>query len=147
MNGQFVKLLLAQADKAVMAPLLEALSAKGIKVSEGDPEGEETLLAALSENFFADKSLTDALLGAVGKGGDKVLLLQLDKAEIPDDIRNAIYARNIISVDGRDADLVADRIIDALPAKKSRLPVAFIAGGSGPADAGCLHGRARHARQ
>jgi len=129
MNGQSVNLLLAQADKAVMAPLLEALSAKGIKVSEGNPEGEETLLAALSENFFADKALTDALLGAVGKGGDKVLLLQLDKAEIPDDIRNAIYARNIISVDGRDADLVADRIIDALPAKKSTLPVALIAGG------------------
>ncbi len=129
MNGQSVKLLFAQADKAVLAPVLEALRAKGIKVSEGNPEGDEILLAALSENFYADKSLTDALLAAVGKGGDKVLPLQLDNAAIPDDIKNAIYARNIISVGGRDADLVADRIIDALPAKKSRLPVAFIAGG------------------
>ena len=85
---------------------------------------------ALSENFYKDKTLTDALLAAVGKGGDKVLPLQLDKAAIPDDIKNAIYARNIIPVGGRDADLVADRIIDALPAKKSRLPVAFIAGGA-----------------
>ena len=129
MNGQSVKLLFAQADKAVLAPILEALRAKGIKVSEGSPEGDEILLAALSENFYADKALTDALLAAVGKGGDKVLPLQLDKAAIPDDIKNAIYARNIIPVSGRDADLVADRIIDALPAKKSRLPVAFIAGG------------------
>ena len=59
-----------------------------------------------------------------------MLPLQLDKAAIPDDIKNAIYARNIISVGGRGADLVADRIIDALPAKKSRLPIAFIAGGA-----------------
>ena len=130
MNGQSVKLLFAQADKAVLTPVLEALKAKGIKVSEGSPEGDEILLAALSENFYADKSLTDALLAAVGKGGDKVLPLQLDKAAIPDDIKNSIYARNIISVSGRDADLVADRIIDALPAKKSRLPVALIAGGA-----------------
>ena len=124
MNGKSVKLLFAQADKNVLAPILEALGAKGINVSEGSPEGDEILLAALSENFYADKSLTDALLAAVGKGGDKVLPLQLDKAVIPDDIKNAIYARNIIPVSGRDADLVADRIIDALPAKKSRLPVA-----------------------
>ena len=130
MNGKSVKLLFAQADKTVLAPILEALGAKGINVSEGSPEGDEILLAALSENFYADKSLTDALLAAVGKGGDKVLPLQLDKAAIPDDIKNAIYARNIIPVSGRDADLVADRIIDALPAKKSRLPVAFIAGGA-----------------
>ena len=114
----------------MLAPILEALGAKGINVSEGSPEGDEILLAALSENFYADKSLTDALLAAVGKGGDKVLPLQLDKAAIPDDIKNSIYARNIISVSGRDADLVADRIIDALPAKKSRLPVALIAGGA-----------------
>ena len=130
MNGQSVKLLFAQADKAVLTPVLEALRAKGIKVSEGNPEGDEILLAALSESFYADKTLTDALLAAVGKGGDKVLPLQLDNAAIPDNIKNAIYARNIIPVGGRDADLVADRIIDALPAKKSRLPVAFIAGGA-----------------
>ena len=98
MNGKSVKLLFAQADKNVLAPILEALGAKGINVSEGSPEGDEILLAALSENFYADKSLTDALLAAVGKGGDKVLPLQLDKAVIPDDIKNAIYARNIIPV-------------------------------------------------
>ena len=130
MSGQSVKLLFAQADKTVLTPVLDALREKGIKVSEGSPEGDEILLAALSENFYKDKTLTDALLAAVGKGGDKVLPLQLDKAAIPDDIKNAIYARNIIPVGGRDADLVADRIIDALPAKKSRLPVAFIAGGA-----------------
>ena len=70
MNGKSVKLLFAQADKNVLAPILEALGAKGINVSEGSPEGDEILLAALSENFYADKSLTDALLAAVGKGGD-----------------------------------------------------------------------------
>ena len=79
MNGKSVKLLFAQADKTVLAPILEALGAKGINISEGSPEGDEILLAALSENFCADKSLTDALLAAVGKGGDKVLPLQLDK--------------------------------------------------------------------
>ena len=101
MSGQSVKLLFAKADKTVLTPVLDALRKKGIKVSEGSPEGDEILLAALSENFYADKSLTDALLAAVGKGGDKVLPLQLDKAAIPDDIKNAIYARNIIPVSGR----------------------------------------------
>ena len=130
MNERSVKLLFAQPDKDKLAPILEALRAKGIKVSEGSSAGEEILLAALSENFYADSALTDALLAAVGKGGDKVLPLQLDNAPIPENIGNAIFARNIISAPGREAELVADRIIDALPAKKSRLPAAFIAGGA-----------------
>ena len=130
MNERSVKLLFAQPDKDKLDPILEALRAKGIKVSEGSSAGEEILLAALSENFYADSALTDALLAAVGKGGDKVLPLQLDNAPIPENIGNAIFARNIISAPGREAELVADRIIDALPAKKSRLPAAFIAGGA-----------------
>ena len=40
MNGKSVKLLFAQADKTVLAPILEALGAKGINVSEGSPEGD-----------------------------------------------------------------------------------------------------------
>ena len=49
MNGKSVKLLFAQADKTVLAPILEALGAKGINVSEGSPEGDEILLAAFPE--------------------------------------------------------------------------------------------------
>ena len=52
MSGQSVKLLFAQADKTVLTPVLDALREKGIKVSEGSPEGDEILLAALSESSF-----------------------------------------------------------------------------------------------
>ena len=41
MSGQSVKLLFAQADKTVLTPVLDALREKGIKVSEGSPEGDE----------------------------------------------------------------------------------------------------------
>ena len=59
-----------------------------------------------------------------------MLPLQMDSAEIPDDLKNALYARNIISMGERDANLIADRIIDALPVQKSRLPIMLLAGGA-----------------
>ena len=145
MSGQSVKLLFAKADKTVLTPVLDALRKKGIKVSEGSPEGDEILLAALSENFYADKSLTDALLAAVGKGGDKVLPLQLDKAAIPDDIKNAIYARNIIPVSGRDADLVAGPHYRRAPGKKEQTSRRAHSGRSSPARTGHFHDCPEHA--
>ena len=100
MSKQSVRLLLAEADRAALTPVLDALRAKGVA------------------------------LGAIGGGAENVLPLQMDSAEIPDDLKNALYARNIISMGERDANLIADRIIDALPVQKSRLPIMLLAGGA-----------------
>ena len=130
MSKQSVRLLLAEADRAALTPVLDALRAKGVAVAEGKGSAGDTILAVLSEHFYADSSLKDALLGAIGGGAENVLPLQMDSAEIPDDLKNALYARNIISMGERDANLIADRIIDALPAQKSRLPIMLLAGGA-----------------
>ena len=130
MNARSVKLLMAQSDAGKVFPILDALKAKGITVSEAAPGKGGTILAVLSENFYADPGLKKALLGAVSAGGVNVLPLRLDSAAIPEDLKNALYARNIISTDERDSGLIADRIIDALPAKKNRLPLLLLAGGA-----------------
>ena len=130
MSKQSVRLLLAEADRAALTPVLDALRAKGVAVAEGKGSAGDTILAVLSEHFYADSSLKDALLGAIGGGAENVLPLQMDSAEIPDDLKNALYARNIISMGERDANLIADRIIDALPVQKSRLPIMLLAGGA-----------------
>ena len=84
---------------------------------------------ALSEGFYADGGKTDALLDLVAAGAENLLPLQLDRAPIPDALKNALYARNIIPSAGRDAAHTAERILAALPKKKSRLPL--ILGGAG----------------
>ena len=128
MSKQTIKTLYAEADRSKLDPILAALKAKGIQVSDQNAEGEGTLLAAFGENFYTNESLKKALLDAVARN-EHILLLQVDECEIPDKIKNAVYARNIITVGDRSPELVADRIIDALPSQKSRSPIVFAVGG------------------
>lgn len=120
-----IRLLCADGDREAMASVVEQLGIKGLRVTElaEGANKKELVLAVLSEKFYADKSLMEKLLGLIGSGTENILPLQLDSAEIPDVIKNPLYSRNIISVPGRDASLIAERIIAALPQKKSRLPV------------------------
>lgn len=117
--------LYTEADRALLAPVLDTLRAKGLHVSEasGRPGAGEVVLVGLSERFYADEAAVERLLGLLGAGAENVLPLQLDEADMPDAIKNALYARNIIPAAQRDAGLVAERILAALPQKKSRLPL------------------------
>ena len=109
-------------------PVLDALRAKGLRVSEtGAAAKDDIVLAALSENFCADAEKTEALLDLLAAGAENVLPLQLDAAPIPDAVKNALYARNIIPAAGRDPAQIADRIAAALPKKKSKLPLILTA--------------------
>ena len=130
MSRQSFKLLFSKTDTEQLSPILEALKKKGASMSEGKADRGDFLLAALSENFFADEDLCDALLEAVARGSENVLLLQLDQAPMPEAVHTAIFARNVISVQGRDPDLIAERVLAALPGKKNRLPLLFGAGGA-----------------
>lgn len=120
---QRIKLLCVERDRERLAPILAALGEKGLKVEEGAPTKSDVVLAALSESFYADATAQETLLGLIGAGAENVLPLQLDEAPMPDALKNALYARNIIPAAGRDAKLIAERIVAALPKKKPILPL------------------------
>ena len=127
MSKKVIHLLCSDADRAALQPVLDALQAKGLRVSGEAPGKNDLVLAALSGSFYADDGKTGALLDLVAAGAENVLPVQLDAAPIPDAIKNALYARNIIPAAGRDAAHTAQRIVDALPKKKSRLPLILTA--------------------
>ncbi|MBR0355532.1 MAG: leucine-rich repeat domain-containing protein [Oscillospiraceae bacterium] len=124
-----IRLLCAEADRAALQPVLDALESKGLRVSEKAPGKNDLVLAALSEAFCADAEKSEALLDLLAAGAEQILPLQLDGAPIPDAIRNALYARNIILAARRDAAHTAQRILDAVPREKSRLPLILGAAG------------------
>ena len=125
-----LRLLCADADREALQPVLDALKEKGLRVSdaEGSLRKGELLLAVLSERFFAEGEKQKTLLEALSTGAENVLPLKLDEAEIPEELMNALYTRNIISAAGRDAGLIAERVLSAIPEKKSALPKVLIAG-------------------
>ena len=98
-----IKLLCSAADREALAPVIAQLKEKGLHVSElgSGADGKDVVLAVLSEGFFADGSLKERLLGLIGAGAENVLPLHLDDAAIPSEIKNALYARNIIPAAGR----------------------------------------------
>ena len=123
MSKKVIHLLCSDADRAALQPVLDALKARGLRVSDQVPGKNDLVLAVLSEAFYADEGKTGTLLDLVAAGAENVLPVQLDAAPIPDTIKNALYARNIIPASGRDAAHTAERIADALPKRKSKLPL------------------------
>ena len=125
-----LRLLCAEANREALQPVLDALKEKGLRISdaEGGLRKGELLLAVLSEQFFADSEKQKTLLEALSTGAENVLPLKLDEAEIPEELMNALYARNIIPAAGRDTGLIAERVLAAIPEKKSTLPKVLIAG-------------------
>ena len=124
-----IKLLLSDADAERLAPVLAELRKKGLRPQPADTfRKNDTVLAVLSEAFYGDEEKTGALLGLIGAGAENLLPLRLDAEPVPEALMNALYARNIIPAQGRDAALLAERIVAALPQKKSRLPLLLTAG-------------------
>ena len=120
-----IRLLCAAADREKIQAILDALKEKGIRFreSEAAPGRDEVVLAVLSGAFSRDGALPDRLLELLSVGAENVLPLQLEDTELPEAIKNALYSRNIIAAEGRDAALIAERIAAALPQRKSRLPL------------------------
>ena len=124
-----IRLLCAEADREALKPIVEQLNAKGFTVSDAkDAKKDDIVLTALSVAFYADAEKTESLFGLIGKGAENVLPLQLDGTQIPDTVKNALYARNIIPAAGRDAAQIAERIAGAVPSAPSVLPKILIAG-------------------
>ena len=125
-----LRVLCAEADREALQPILDALREKGLRTAdaEGSLRKGEILLAALSEHFYTDGEKQKTLLEALSTGAENVLPLKLDEAEVPEELMNALYARNIITAAGRDTGLIAERVLSAIPEKKSALPKVLIAG-------------------
>ena len=119
-----IDLLCTEQDREAMQPIFEQLRAKGVRVAEKKGLNKKGLvLAVLSESFFADEEKSKALLDMISTGVADILPLKIDGSDIPDAIMNNIYSRNIIMAEGREAPLIAERIISGMPVKKSRLPL------------------------
>ena len=43
------------------------------------------------------------MIGMIGAGMENILPLQMDDAPVPDELKNALYSRNIIPASGREA--------------------------------------------
>ena len=123
-----IKVLFTEADRETLEPVLEQLRARSLRIIEGSDSIQkgDVVLAALSENFYADSTQSDRLLSLIGSGAESILPLQLDAAAIPDTLKNALYARNIIPAAGREPGQIAERILSALPKKKNRLPLFLV---------------------
>ena len=119
-----IKILLDAADRERLQPILDALRESGVSASElsGDPAKDETVLAVLSEHFYANEAASKKLLSLIGAGAENVLPLQLDELPIPETLKNVLYSRNIIAAAGREPAQIAERITAAMPQKKSGLP-------------------------
>ena len=132
MTREKLTLLFAEADRERLQPVLDALREKGLQLRETgkEPGRQAVVLAVLSEAFYADEALCERLLGLIGAGAENVLPLQIDSAPVPDTLKNAIYSRNIIPAEDRDAKLIAERITAALPKRKNRLPLLLGIGGA-----------------
>ena len=127
-----IRLLCEKSDLNAILPVLTSLRGKGIRIIESEKEfkSSDTVLAVLSEAFSKDPEKTDALLKLIGKGANNILPLKIDDAELPDALKNALFARNIIFSQGRDEEQIAERILSALPKKKNRLPLILAAAGA-----------------
>ena len=75
---QKIRLLCAEGDRRALQPVLDALAARGVSVSEK----ADTLLAVLSERFYADEALKTALLEEISAGASGVLPLRLDSTAL-----------------------------------------------------------------
>ena len=103
MGRNKLRILCAEGDREALQPVLDALQARGVSVSEK----ADTLLAVLSERFYADETLKTALLEAVSAGGAGVLPLRLDRAEQPPESDRPLV-RNIIPADKRSPEQTAE---------------------------------------
>lgn len=121
MGKRTLKILASDKDGEALQPILDALEKGGVKTLSNarSLKKKELLLAALSENFYADEELCGALLSQVASGAENIMLVRLDGSSIPDTLKTATYSRNVISSSGRDGSEIAARIIAAFPEKKS----------------------------
>ena len=116
--------LYAPADAEKVRPILDALRAKGFRISEKAPAA----LLFLSEGFAADAPTQERFF-AFESAGREIIPLTLDDAPQSELVRSALIAKNAIAASGRTPEEIAARVASApgYEKKKSRLPLLLTA--------------------
>ena len=124
-----IRLLISPENTGAIDGILAILRKKGLHFSASDAplKKTDTVLAVLSEQFYADQPLRTRLLDHLATGSRNVLLLRLDDVPIPSEINNALYSRNIVSAPGKEDAQLAQRLYTSLPDVRNLLPLILAA--------------------
>lgn len=118
-----LKVLAAPEDLELLQGVFENLKNGGVTISSqtGSLGKKDMVLAVLSEHFYSDEGLKAQLFDQLAVGAEMILPLNLSQSPIPDEIMNLLFARNIIMASGRTDEQLAERILSAIPEKKSHM--------------------------
>ena len=132
-NRGTIRVLACEQDRERLAPVLTALRAMGFRTKDlqNMPGKNDTVLAVLTEAFFLDPDKRKTVLDSVAAGVKTVIPFQLDGTPVPRDLKDVLYARNIISSEGRTAEQAAERIRAAVPGSGMPKWLPFAVAGAG----------------
>ena len=121
--------LFASADKEHVAPILDALKAKGFPIAKESetPNKAGVMLLFLSKRIQDDPALLETFFASDANGVEAVPV-NLDGSKAPKVLENALYSRNTIFAERYSGDELAERIATAKPfdGKKNPLPILIL---------------------
>ena len=114
---RLIHILACEQDRERLEPVLEALRALGFRTADlrQAPGKNDVVLAVLTEAFYGDAEKRQTVLDSIAAGVKTVIPLRLDGTPVPQDLKDVLYARNIISAEDRSCEQTAERIQSAIP--------------------------------
>ncbi len=119
--------LYAKADKERVAPILDALRAKGFPIADESemPKKSGVMLLFMSERLNEAITLMETFFANDAKGVETVPI-NLDGSTPPELLKNALYSRNTIFAERYSVEELAQRIATAKPFEATKKPLPII---------------------
>ncbi|MBQ7278367.1 MAG: hypothetical protein IJR17_04100 [Clostridia bacterium] len=119
--------LFAEADKERVAPILDALRAKGFEIADESemPTKSGVMLLFTSERLNEAITLMETFFANDAKGVETVPI-NLDGSTPPELLKNALYSRNTIFAERYSVEELAQRIATAKPFEATKKPLPII---------------------
>ena len=119
--------LFAEADKERVAPILDALRAKGFPIADESemPKKSGVMLLFTSERLNEAITLMETFFANDAKGVETVPI-NLDGSTPPELLKNALYSRNTIFAERYSVEELAQRIATAKPFEATKKPLPII---------------------
>ena len=114
---RLIRILACEQDRERLEPVLAALRALGFRTEDLSraPGKNDVVLAVLTDAFYGDAEKRQTVLDSIAAGVKTVIPLRLDGTPVPQDLKDVLYARNIISGEDRSSEQTAERIQSAIP--------------------------------